>query len=66
MNTPSDDYLSEHGRGYAVMINSGNGKALYRIAKLIRQFVVRDLLAGVEFAAVCAHLDFPKAFGQTA
>jgi len=36
-------YLSEHGRGYAVMINSGNGKALYRIAKLIRQFVVRDL-----------------------
>ena len=36
-------YLSDHGRGYAVMLNSGNGKALYRIARLIRQYVIRDL-----------------------
>ena len=36
-------YLSEHDRGYAVMINSGNGKALFQIANLIRRYVVRDL-----------------------
>lgn len=36
-------YLSGYGRGYAVMINSGNGKALYQIAKLVRQYVIRDL-----------------------
>jgi hypothetical protein len=36
-------YLSDYGRGYAVMINSGSGGALYRIAKLVRQYVIRDL-----------------------
>ena len=36
-------YLSDAGRGYAVMINSGNGHALLRIAKLIRAYLVRDL-----------------------
>jgi hypothetical protein len=36
-------YLSDYGRGYAVMINSGNGKALHQIAKLVRQYVIRDL-----------------------
>jgi CubicO group peptidase (beta-lactamase class C family) len=36
-------YLPEYGRGYAVMINSGNGRALYQIAELARQYVVRDL-----------------------
>lgn len=36
-------YLSEYDRGYAVMINSGNGKALFQIANLIRRYVVRDL-----------------------
>lgn len=36
-------YLPEHGRGYAVMINSGDGKALFRIARLIRRYVVRGL-----------------------
>ena len=36
-------YLSDAGRGYAVMINSGNGYALLRITKLIRAYLVRDL-----------------------
>ena len=36
-------YLPDYGRGYAVMINSGNGGALYQIAELARQYVVRDL-----------------------
>ena len=36
-------YLSDAGRGYAVMINSGNGFALLRITKLIRTYLVRDL-----------------------
>jgi len=37
-------YLPEQGHGYAVMINSGNGKALFRIAGLIRGYVVRGLI----------------------
>jgi len=36
-------YLPEYGRGYAVMINSGKGKAMNQIAKLVRQYVIRDL-----------------------
>jgi CubicO group peptidase (beta-lactamase class C family) len=36
-------YLPDAGRGYAVMINSGNGHALVRITKLIRAYLVRDL-----------------------
>jgi CubicO group peptidase (beta-lactamase class C family) len=36
-------YLPDAGRGYAVMINSGNGHALRRITKLIRTYLVRDL-----------------------
>lgn len=36
-------YLSDAGRGYAVMINSGNGHALLRITKLIRTYLVGDL-----------------------
>lgn len=36
-------YLPDQGRGYAVMINSGNGKALARIGGLVRQYVVRGL-----------------------
>ena len=38
-------YLPDHGRGYAVMINSGNGKALFKITNLIRSYVIRDLPA---------------------
>ena len=37
------DYLPDYGRGYAVMINSGNKKALSQIAKLVSQYVIRDL-----------------------
>ena len=37
-------YLSDYGRGFAVVINSGSGKALYQIVKLIRQYVIRDLV----------------------
>ncbi len=36
-------YLPDYGRGYAVMINSGNGNALRRIADLVRQRITRDL-----------------------
>jgi CubicO group peptidase (beta-lactamase class C family) len=36
-------YLPDYGRGYAVMINSGSGKALNEIGKLVRQYVIRDL-----------------------
>jgi CubicO group peptidase (beta-lactamase class C family) len=36
-------YLPDAGRGYAVMINSGNGHALLPITKLIRTYLVRDL-----------------------
>lgn len=36
-------YLPDQGRGYAFMINSGNGKALARIGELVRQYVVRGL-----------------------
>jgi hypothetical protein len=38
------EYLSNYGRGYVVMINSGNGKALYQITKLVRQYLTRDLV----------------------
>jgi len=37
------DYLPDYGRGYAVMINSGNKTALSQIAKLVSQYVIRDL-----------------------
>ncbi len=36
-------YLPEHGRGYAVMLNSGHGQGLFRITKLLRHYVTRDL-----------------------
>jgi hypothetical protein len=36
-------YLPEHGCGYAVMINSGHGQALFRITKLLRHYVTRDV-----------------------
>jgi len=37
------DYLPDNGRGYAVMINSGNKTALRQIAGLVSQYVIRDL-----------------------
>lgn len=37
------EYLPDRGRGYAVMINTGNGPAMFRIVSLIRRYVVRDL-----------------------
>jgi len=36
-------YLPEYGRGYAIMINSGKGRALSRISKLVRHYIVRGL-----------------------
>ena len=36
-------YLPDAGRGYVVMINSGNGHALYKIVKLVRHYITRDL-----------------------
>ncbi len=37
-------YLPGYGRGYAVMINSGSGKALRLIADMLRHYVIRDLI----------------------
>lgn len=39
-------YLPDHQLGYAVMINSGNGNALYRIAQLIREFQTKNIKDG--------------------
>lgn len=36
-------YLPAHGRGYAIMINSGKGRALSRISRLVRQYLIRGL-----------------------
>jgi CubicO group peptidase (beta-lactamase class C family) len=36
-------YLPNYGRGYAVMINSGSGKALRGIGELVRHYLIRDL-----------------------
>jgi CubicO group peptidase (beta-lactamase class C family) len=36
-------YLPEHGRGFAFMINSGNGQAYGQISRLLRDYVTRDL-----------------------
>ena len=36
-------YLPDYGCGYAFMINSGSGKALGEIGKLMRQYLIRDL-----------------------
>ncbi len=36
-------YLPEYGRGYAIMINSGNGRALMRISELVRHYIIRGL-----------------------
>jgi len=36
-------YLPTYGRGYAVMINSGNGDAIRQIANLVRHYVIHGL-----------------------
>jgi hypothetical protein len=36
-------YLPEYGRGYAIMINSGKGRALARISELVRHYIIRGL-----------------------
>ncbi len=36
-------YLPDYGRGYAFMINSGNGRALWRISELVRHYLIRGL-----------------------
>ena len=36
-------YLPEPGCGYAIMLNSGNGRALARISELVRHFIIRGL-----------------------
>jgi CubicO group peptidase (beta-lactamase class C family) len=36
-------YLPDYGRGYAIMINSGNGRALMRISELVRHYLIRGL-----------------------
>ena len=41
-------YLPEHGVGYSVQINSGNVKAIFMIADLIRNFQTKDLPAAVD------------------
>ncbi len=36
-------YLPDYGRGYAVMINSGSGRAHTRISELVRHYIIRGL-----------------------
>ncbi len=36
-------YLPEQGRGYVLMLNSGNFYAAFQIGKLLRQYLTRDL-----------------------
>ena len=36
-------YLPDYGCGYAIMINSGNGRALSRISELVRHYIIRGL-----------------------
>jgi CubicO group peptidase (beta-lactamase class C family) len=36
-------YLPDHRAGYAIMINSGDGNALYRIQQLVRSFQTHNL-----------------------
>jgi CubicO group peptidase (beta-lactamase class C family) len=36
-------YLPSYGRGYAIMINSGNGRAMQQLVELVRQYLIRDL-----------------------
>ncbi len=36
-------YLPEQGRGYVLMLNSGNFFAAFQIGKLLRQYLTRDL-----------------------
>jgi hypothetical protein len=36
-------YLPDYGRGYAIIINSGNGRALSRISELVRHYIIRGL-----------------------
>lgn len=37
------EYLPNDGRGYVVMLNSGNFGALWKIGKLVRHYITRDL-----------------------
>jgi CubicO group peptidase (beta-lactamase class C family) len=39
------EYLPEQGRGFAVLINSGNFGTLFRIGKLVRQYLTNGLVA---------------------
>ncbi len=36
-------YLPDHGRGYALMLNSGSFTAMFQIGKLVRHYLTRDL-----------------------
>lgn len=36
-------YLPDYGCGYAIMINSGSGRALSRISELVRHYIIRGL-----------------------
>ena len=56
-------YLSDAGRGYAVMINSGNGHALMRIAKLIRAYLVRDLTPPLLPPSVSVPVELQRHYG---
>ncbi|HTB83196.1 MAG TPA: serine hydrolase domain-containing protein [Candidatus Sulfotelmatobacter sp.] len=37
-------YLPDQGRGYIVMLNSGNFNATFQIGKLLRQYITRNLV----------------------
>jgi CubicO group peptidase (beta-lactamase class C family) len=56
-------YLSGYGRGYAIMINSGNGKAMQQLAELARQYVIRDLTPPAMPPAASVPIELRRHYG---
>jgi CubicO group peptidase (beta-lactamase class C family) len=56
-------YLAEQGRGYVIMINSGDGVALYQIARLVREYVTRGLTQPTFPPAVQVPIELQQHYG---
>ena len=56
-------YLPDSGRGYAVMINSGNGDALRQIADLARHYVIRGLKPPAMPRAAAVPIELRRHYG---
>lgn len=53
-------YLPDFGRGYAMMINSGNFRALTRISELVRHYIVRGLTPPALPPVACVPADVQR------